>query len=196
MSIRASDGEMARSSLILSFSWFLPPMLLLLMFVFISPAVLATELHNDDSDYEFDEDYEYLPEKRSSTDDDLYIAGDLAKDVDRRAASSSSKEEDIVPSDDANTGEWTAVERTYRYTKHRIPGYDYDELDYYDSRCDERSVWTHCVCQFTCAEPNIVDCYSPCNSGCECREDFVFDPHIRACVTQNQCTPNDEFLIY
>lgn len=97
-------------------------------------------------------------------------------------------------------GNWPTTERVYRYTKHRIPGYDYEELEFLDTRqpqrCDERSVWTHCLCQFTCTEPNIVDCYTPCNSGCECREDFVYDPKSRQCVLPEQCPPDDDYFLY
>lgn len=89
-------------------------------------------------------------------------------------------------------------EKIYRYTKHRIPGYDYDELDIFgdssDRKCDDKSIWTHCLCQFTCDEPNSVDCYMPCESGCECKEDFVFDKRIQNCVLPSQCEmPVDYF---
>ncbi|XP_011306685.1 uncharacterized protein [Fopius arisanus] len=81
------------------------------------------------------------------------------------------------------------LERKYQYTKHRIPGYDYDELDFVEEgkRCDDRSLWTHCLCQFTCTSKNTVDCYTPCRSGCECREDFVLDEESGTCVYPDQC---------
>lgn len=82
-------------------------------------------------------------------------------------------------------------EKIYRYTKHRIPGYDYDELDIFgdsaDRKCNEKSIWTHCLCQFTCDEQNSVDCFLPCESGCECREDFVFDKTTGKCVLPSEC---------
>lgn len=90
-------------------------------------------------------------------------------------------------------------EKIYRYTKYRIPGYDYDEFDFYDKEksynCDGKSLYAHCVCQFTCKEPNIVDCYMPCSSGCECKEDFVFDDRVQKCVLPEQCQPDDDMLL-
>lgn len=88
--------------------------------------------------------------------------------------------------------DWYELPRkVYRYTKHRIPGYDYDEFASIGSRsyqrCDDRSVWTHCLCQFTCVEPDVVDCYTPCRSGCECKEDYVFDEVRQKCLTPEQC---------
>ncbi|XP_026669364.1 uncharacterized protein LOC108625026 isoform X2 [Ceratina calcarata] len=92
--------------------------------------------------------------------------------------------------------DWYKPERVYRYTKHRIPGYDYDELDYVVSRnfqqCDEKSVWTHCLCQFTCTEPDVVDCYSPCKSGCECKEEYVYDEKTQQCLLPDQCSLKEE----
>lgn len=69
--------------------------------------------------------------------------------------------------------------KIYCHTKHRIPSYDYEEFDFCGGKnnqhCDDKSIWTYyCLCQFTCNEPNTVDCYTPCNSGCECKEDYVF----------------------
>lgn len=89
-------------------------------------------------------------------------------------------------------------EKIYSYTKHRIPGYDYEELDIFsdnnERKCDEKSIWTHCLCQFTCAEPNSIDCYTPCESGCECKEDFVFDKRTQQCILPSQCEmPVDYF---
>lgn len=88
-------------------------------------------------------------------------------------------------------------EKIYRYTKHRIPGYDYDEFDYMRSRsvqkCDDRSVWTHCLCQFTCSKPNIVDCYAPCRSGCECKEEYVFDEKAQRCLLPKECSTEDSY---
>lgn len=82
-------------------------------------------------------------------------------------------------------------EKTYGYTKHRIPGYDYNEFGYMPStsfqKCDEKSIWTHCLCQFTCLEPDIVDCYTPCSSGCECKEKYVFDEKTQKCLLPEYC---------
>jgi len=86
-------------------------------------------------------------------------------------------------------------EKVYRYTKHRIPGYDYDEFDYMRSRkiqeCDDKSVWTHCLCQFTCSKPDEVDCYTPCRSGCECKEEYVFDEKAQRCLLPEECSTED-----
>ncbi|XP_014473398.1 PREDICTED: uncharacterized protein LOC106743744 [Dinoponera quadriceps] len=93
--------------------------------------------------------------------------------------------------------DWYELPRkVYRYTKHRIPGYDYDEFASIGSRgyqeCDDRSIWTHCLCQFTCTEPDVVDCYTPCRSGCECKEDYVFDEIRQKCLTPEQCWSDKE----
>lgn len=86
-------------------------------------------------------------------------------------------------------------EKVYRYTKHRIPGYDYDEFDYIYSKsvqkCDDKSVWTHCLCQFTCLKPDEVDCYTPCRSGCECKEEYVFDEKAQRCLLPEECSTED-----
>ncbi|XP_006622090.1 uncharacterized protein LOC102681392 [Apis dorsata] len=92
--------------------------------------------------------------------------------------------------------EWYKPEKMYRYTKHRIPGYDYEELDYMITKnfqqCDEKSIWTHCLCQFTCSEPDMVDCYTPCKSGCECKEEYVFDEKTQQCLLPEQCFPKED----
>ncbi|KAI4494390.1 hypothetical protein M0802_008882 [Mischocyttarus mexicanus] len=101
-----------------------------------------------------------------------------------------------------NKLDWYKVpEKVYRYTKHRIPGYDYDEFDYFGIKssskiCDEKSVWTHCLCQFTCKEPNIVDCYTPCKTGCECKENYVFDDKQQQCLLPEECSSKQEDIIY
>ncbi|XP_025266128.1 uncharacterized protein LOC112638497 [Camponotus floridanus] len=88
-------------------------------------------------------------------------------------------------------------EKVYRYTKHRIPGYDYDEFDYIHSKsfhkCDDKSIWTHCLCQFTCLKQDVVDCYTPCRSGCECREEYVFDEKTQKCLLPEQCSSEDNY---
>lgn len=86
-------------------------------------------------------------------------------------------------------------EKIYRYTKHRIPGYDYDEFDYMRSsrKCDDKSIWTHCLCQFTCSKPDVVDCYAPCKSGCECREEYVFDEKTQRCLLPEHCSPDNDY---
>lgn len=92
--------------------------------------------------------------------------------------------------------DWYKPEKVYRYTKHRIPGYDYEELDYMITKnfqqCDDRSVWTHCLCQFSCSDPDVVDCYTPCKSGCECKEEYVFDEKRQQCVLPEQCSPKED----
>ncbi|XP_029173678.1 uncharacterized protein LOC114942471 [Nylanderia fulva] len=93
---------------------------------------------------------------------------------------------------------WYKVsEKVYRYTKHRIPGYDYDEFDYGRSKsfhkCDEKSTWTHCLCQFTCSKRDVVDCYTPCRSGCECKEEYVFDEKAQRCLLPEQCSSEDNY---
>ncbi|XP_033225161.1 uncharacterized protein LOC117178059 isoform X2 [Belonocnema kinseyi] len=89
-------------------------------------------------------------------------------------------------------------EKIYRYTKHRMPGYDYDEFNIFgdsrDEKCNEKSTWTHCLCQFTCYEPSTVDCYSPCESGCECKEDFVFDERTKQCLLPSQCESGVDYF--
>ncbi|XP_071577580.1 uncharacterized protein [Temnothorax nylanderi] len=91
-------------------------------------------------------------------------------------------------------------EKVYRYTKHRIPGYDYDEFGYMRSKnvqeCDDRSVWTHCLCQFTCLKPDEVDCYTPCRSGCECKEEYVFDEKIQRCLLPEECSTKNYHYNY
>lgn len=88
-------------------------------------------------------------------------------------------------------------EKVYRYTKHRIPGYDYDEFDYAHSKifheCDDKSTWTHCLCQFTCSKRDVVDCYTPCRSGCECKEEYVFDEKAQRCLLPEQCSSEGNY---
>lgn len=94
-------------------------------------------------------------------------------------------------------GWYKLPEKVYRYTKHRIPGYDYDEFDYTRSKffheCDDKSVWTHCLCQFTCLKRDVVDCYTPCKSGCECKEEYVFDQKTQKCLLPEQCSSEDNY---
>lgn len=78
------------------------------------------------------------------------------------------------------------MKKMYRYTKHRIPGYDYDELEY-TNNCDDKSSWTHCLCQFTCDAINSVDCYTPCQSGCQCKENYVYDERKKICIKPENC---------
>lgn len=82
--------------------------------------------------------------------------------------------------------------KVYQYTKHRIPGYDYDEFDLTNNKknvnsCDEKSIWSHCLCQFTCNAINSVDCYTPCEGGCQCRENYVYDEEKKICIKPEYC---------
>lgn len=91
----------------------------------------------------------------------------------------------------------SATLKIYRYTKHRVPGYDANGVESGVTRtlCDEKSIWTNCLCQFTCSQINIVDCYTPCESGCECREDYVFDEKLQHCVLPEQCQTKEDFIV-
>ncbi|XP_014214027.1 uncharacterized protein LOC106643412 [Copidosoma floridanum] len=199
-----------------------PPRAKVLWFVllFCHRLAAATQYTNDDSDYDdFDFYKDGLPEKRVDStayrrpqQDDFYMVGDSerADDPNRRSSSDALRDEPAMSDTSSRMSsrestnpqtKWPSAERVYRYTKHRIPGYDYEELDFLEPRsrprrCDERSVYTHCLCQFTCAEPNVVDCYTPCSSGCECREDYVFDEQLGECVLPEQCQPDDDYLLY
>ncbi|XP_058800679.1 uncharacterized protein LOC131669655 isoform X2 [Phymastichus coffea] len=173
---------MARSSLIAATTF-----CLLLQFGFAS-----LSQYTDDSDYDFNYYYKDLPEKQGAgrAEDDFYIANESEEERSRRLMVETQSDQETDPS------RWPPQERVYRYTKHRIPGYDYDELQLRQERCDDRSVWTHCLCQFTCARPNVVDCYTPCDSGCECRENYVFDERARMCVRPEECQPDADYLLY
>ncbi|XP_016839721.1 uncharacterized protein LOC107980923 [Nasonia vitripennis] len=176
-----------------------------ILLIFGVLAAVAIAHYTDDSDYNDFDYYKELPEKRPPSyvavdqlQDDFYIVSDPDNVGDRSRRVAGGSREDRGTHDGMMGESWTTPEKVYRYTKHRIPGYDYEELEFLDTRqpqrCDERSVWTHCLCQFTCAEPNIVDCFTPCNSGCECREDFVYDPKSQQCVLPEQCPPDDYYL--
>ncbi|XP_014232528.1 uncharacterized protein LOC106656228 isoform X2 [Trichogramma pretiosum] len=157
------------------------------IFLLLQLSSVSAVRYIDDTDYSDFEFYKDLPEHQMAADQppresDFYIESEEA--------------EKQPPAD-----------RIYRYTKHRIPGYDYEELageysngeyarKYQRQRCDDRSVWTHCLCQFTCSQPSVVDCYTPCAPGCECKEDYVYDEKARRCVTPEQCQPDDDYLIY
>ncbi|XP_043286543.1 uncharacterized protein [Venturia canescens] len=168
--------------------------------------------YNDDSDYNNFEFYETIPTtyERSANEnyqatgpDDFYIISDLEdaanardswnsgiEDLDRVFENEIANEKFRIPSE-RERDLYKRQEKIYRYTKHRIPGYDYDELDFMSARgfqqCDEKSVWTNCVCQFTCQHPNVVDCFTPCKNGCECKEDYVFDEKTKSCILPEHC---------
>lgn len=145
----------------------------------------------------------------SAAQEDFYIAKAFDNTKSQREAYSTSKLNDFTAfgsnsnsfkkrnSFDKQFNWYKIPEKVYRYTKHRIPGYDYDEFDYMRSRglqrCDERSVWTHCLCQFTCSKPDIVDCYTPCRSGCECKEEYVFDEKTQSCLSPEHCSSQDNY---
>lgn len=159
----------------------------------------ARSQYTDDSDYKDLELYEEMPTTYNlNAEDDLYIVTNFEDNDPVRNGRASEEEEETLARRSPSKLDWYKPERVYRYTKHRIPGYDYEELDYIGNgnveRCDARSAWTHCVCQFTCAEPDAVDCYSPCKSGCECKEEYVYDEKTERCLPPEQCyLGNDEF---
>lgn len=143
--------------------------------------------------------------------DDFYIINDYEEGIAKSDIYTTNEEIDFIPTNDDGSVEmvkppyqqlkWFHVpEKVYQYTKHRIPGYDYDELDFTGSRkfnkCDASSVWSHCVCQFTCSNPNEVDCYMPCHSGCECKEAYVFDESTQRCVLPEMCPRQDNYDMY
>ena len=185
-------------------------------FIFYLPVVINAQ-YTDDSDYTDLEFYEEMPisyienfdhDNVNIVQDDFYITSDYEDAVGR------GRRCDVCPdlpfkiiNDDTAKGsspnarlDWYKPQKVYRYTKHRIPGYDYVELDHVITRnvqqCDERSVWTHCVCQFTCSEPDAVDCYTPCKSGCECKEEYVFDEKTQQCSLPEHCSQKEEDFIY
>ncbi|XP_063991408.1 uncharacterized protein LOC135169919 [Diachasmimorpha longicaudata] len=149
-----------------------------LVIILVISSMVVSPQYTDDSDYDEFPIYEDSNDGilESQRPDDFYIIPE--DDVNDKKVEMSPREHKVQ-------------EKKYQYTKHRIPGYDYDELDFMDEgsvkRCDERSVWTHCLCQFTCISKNTVDCYTPCGSGCECKEDFVFDEESGTCVYPDQC---------
>ncbi|XP_015428498.1 PREDICTED: uncharacterized protein LOC107185347 [Dufourea novaeangliae] len=170
--------------------------------------------YSDDSDYKELEFYEEMPigyagnfenDNLNIVQDDYYILNDFEDAVPR------GRRCDVCPDvhddldlpfkiiDDTSKNErtrdaqlnWYRPERIYRYTKHRIPGYDYEEIDHVFARspkqCDDKSIWTHCVCPFTCSKPDVVDCYTPCRSGCECKDEYVFDEKTKGCILPEEC---------
>lgn len=65
----------------------------------------------------------------------------------------------------------------YLYTKRRMDR----------QHCNGNFIWSWCICQFSCFTPEIVDCYFPCKQGCQCKDDFVFDPISGDCVLPEHC---------
>ncbi|KAL7300359.1 hypothetical protein TKK_0006981 [Trichogramma kaykai] len=206
-------------------------------FLLLQLSSVSAVRYIDDTDYSDFEFYKDLPEHQMAADQppresDFYIESEeVAKHQHQRnrhdVATNNDRDRIINPADSrvpvilrdgqpltitlsefVETAEkQPPADRIYRYTKHRIPGYDYEELageysngeyarKYQRQRCDDRSVWTHCLCQFTCSQPSVVDCYTPCAPGCECKEDYVYDEKARRCVTPEQCQPDDDYLIY
>lgn len=144
-------------------------------------------------------------EYNSIAQDDFYVANDFDDTENQNGAYRKSGSNLAIFGDNIRSFErspfdkqfdWYKLsEKVYRYTKHRIPGFDYDEFDYIYSKnvqdCDDKSVWTHCLCQFTCSKPNVVDCYTPCRSGCECKEEYVFDEKSQRCLLPEECSLED-----
>ncbi|KAG7202176.1 hypothetical protein KM043_015856 [Ampulex compressa] len=176
--------------------------------------------YTDDSDYNdlnFYEDltmgYEENFDKDQSDvlQDDFYILNDFDEAETRRDIYRPKNDLSIAYGNNGNIHkkrnsfsgqmDWYKLpEKVYRYTKHRIAGYDYEELDYMGARsyqeCDDKSLWTHCLCQFTCSEPDVVDCYTPCKSGCECKEEYVFDEERQECSLPQHCSSKNEIFHY
>lgn len=184
----------------------------------ISVATIAQYL--DDSDYDdeaYDELLSHKPMRKHSlkevepVQDDFYMINDYEERMPQNNMYSANDDIDMILANDDGSIEmikppfqqlkWFQVpEKVYQYTKHRIPGYDYDELDFMGGRrfnkCDSRSVWSHCVCQFTCSNPNEVDCFMPCMSGCECKEAFVFDESAQRCIPPDMCPMQQGMNVY
>ncbi|XP_053971402.1 uncharacterized protein LOC128872579 [Hylaeus volcanicus] len=188
-------------------------------FVFHLVVVINAQ-YTDDSDYKDLEFYEEMPigyvenfenDHLNIVQDDYYILNDFEDTVAR------GRRCDVCPDirdldipfkiiDDSHKKgithdaqlDWYKPKRVYRYTKHRIPGYDYEELDHVFAKnpqeCDDRSIWTHCVCRFTCSEPDVVDCYTPCRSGCECKEEYVFDEKTKRCMLPEECPRGEDYI--
>lgn len=178
--------------------------------------ILTHGQYEDDTDYDHefyqDSSVDYsqsweLPPPQNALQDDFYslnviddteLEKDIYQDINEFSIGFTSNENSFKAANSFNNQlEWYKMpEKVYRYTKHRIPGYDYDELDYFDIRnskmCDEKSIWTHCLCQFTCREPDIIDCYTPCKSGCECKENYVFDEKQQQCLLPEECSSIDK----
>lgn len=187
-------------------------------FIFCLIAAVTAQ-YTDDSDYNDLDFYDDMPisyvrntdkEHSAIAQDDFYILSDFEdEDVQRnlypnrnsRPIPFGSNEESLKRRTSfAAQLNWYKPERVYRYTKHRIPGYDYEELDYVAGgnfqQCDEKSTWTHCLCQFTCSNPDIVDCYTPCKSGCECKEEYVFDEKTQQCLQPGHCSSKEDNFVY
>lgn len=148
-------------------------------------------------DLSMDRSRSFNKEYNSATQDDFYVANDFEDSENQDDAYPSSAVKDSIGSFERSPFDkqfdWNKLsEKVYRYTKHRIPGYDYDEFGYMSYKnvqeCDDRSVWTHCLCQFTCSKPDEVDCYTPCRSGCECKEEYVFDEKTQKCLLPEECS--------
>ncbi|XP_012258989.1 uncharacterized protein LOC105687715 [Athalia rosae] len=190
------------------------------LLLIVCTIVLTTAQYIDDSDYEDYGSYEELiphtlireqaKGRVKPAQEDLYLINDYEESASQNDVYSINDEIDLVLAN--KDGSLEMIQRPYKqpkwfqtpakiyqYTKHRIPGYDYDELDFMGGRrfdkCDSRSVWSHCVCQFTCSNPSEVDCYMPCTSGCECKEDFVFNEDTAQCILPEMCANEQNFDI-
>ncbi|XP_076377715.1 uncharacterized protein LOC117227537 isoform X2 [Megalopta genalis] len=151
--------------------------------------------YSDDSDYKDFEFYEEVPDavprgRRCDVCPEMHDNVDLSfKIIDEVPKKERAHDVQL---------DWYKPQRIYRYTKHRIPGYDYEEIDHVFARnpqqCDEKSIWAHCVCRFTCTEPDVVDCYSPCRSGCECKEEYVFDEKTNRCMLPEECPKDEDYI--
>ncbi|XP_011692225.1 PREDICTED: uncharacterized protein LOC105452636 [Wasmannia auropunctata] len=184
----------------------------ILFYYILCTVIVITAQYTSDSEYNDFDFYEDLSADRSKgfnkkynsvAQDDFYIANDFDDTENqnhgmRPGSNYAVFGNNIGPFErdpfDKQFNWYKLSEKVYRYTKHRIPGYDYDEFDYMRSRnveCDNRSIWTHCLCQFTCSKPDVVDCYTPCRSGCECKEEYVFDEKAQRCLLPEECSTDD-----
>lgn len=187
----------------------------ILFYYVLCTTIIVTAQYADDpvdeyNDFDLYEDLSIdrsqdFGKKHSSVQDDFYVMETFRDTENQRDVNSKDHPAsfqnniDFFPKDsfDEQLNWYKLPDKVYRYTKHRIPGFDYDEFDYMRSRsfqeCDDRSVWTHCLCQFTCSEPDVVDCYTPCRSGCECKEEYVFDKKTQRCLLPEHCPSGDNF---
>ncbi|XP_011639037.1 uncharacterized protein LOC105428417 [Pogonomyrmex barbatus] len=182
-----------------------------ILFYSLCTIIVVIAQYTDDSEYDFDF-YKDLSTDRSKNfdneyndaQDNFYIANgfDDTENQDGSYSDSNFALENSISSfkkdpHDKQFDWYKLPKKVYSYTKYRIPGYDYDEFDYMRSRdiseCDDKSVWTHCLCQFTCSKPDVVDCYTPCRSGCECKEEYVFDEKAQRCLLPEECSEEDNY---
>ncbi|XP_011859859.1 PREDICTED: uncharacterized protein LOC105557274 isoform X2 [Vollenhovia emeryi] len=145
-------------------------------------AIVVTAQYTSDSEYNDFDFYEDLSTDRSRsfkkeysvTQDDFYVANDF---------------DDTENQDGAYPGSNLAA---FGHNVDSLKKSPFDkQFDWNVQKCDDRSIWTHCLCQFTCSRPDIVDCYTPCRSGCECKEEYVFDERTQRCLLPEECSTED-----